>query len=213
MTADLQLDDLLMAHAAGKLAEPVALVVATHLALVPKSRARYARYEALGGVLLESIEPEPVAADAWTKVMRRLSTPEPAPSAPPRGAAANLPAPLRRYLPDGLDALEWRNFGALQEAELPMDSGDFRTTLLRLKAGRRVPRHTHDGQELTVVLEGAYSDGVGHFARGDLSIADGSIDHQPMADPDGDCLCLAVTDAPIRLTGPIGRFLNPFLRF
>ncbi len=35
MTKDLSLDDLLIAHAAGKLAEPVALVVATHLALSP----------------------------------------------------------------------------------------------------------------------------------------------------------------------------------
>jgi anti-sigma factor ChrR (cupin superfamily) len=28
----------------------------------------------------------------------------------------------------------------------------------------------------------------------------------------GGCLCLAVTDAPLRLTGRLGRMLNPFLR-
>jgi putative transcriptional regulator len=35
----------------------------------------------------------------------------------------------------------------------------------------------------------------------------------PTADDDGDCVCLAVTDAPLRLTGPIGRLFNPFIRF
>ena len=43
--------------------------------------------------------------------------------------------------------------------------------------------------------------------------ADGSLDHRPTADPGQDCLCLTVTDAPRRLTGWIGRWLNPFIRF
>jgi putative transcriptional regulator len=213
MTVGLQLDDLLIAHAAGKLAEPVALVVATHLALAPASRRRYRRYEALGGVLLEGVTPAPLADDAWERMLGRLDAPArpEAVALPPPGPAAGLPAPLRPYLPQGPAALAWHSYGALQEADLGL-GGDYRVQLIRLKAGRRVPRHTHDGNELTVVLEGAFSDGVGHYRRGDLAIADGSIDHRPMADPDGDCLCLAVTDAPIRLTGPIGRFLNPFLR-
>jgi putative transcriptional regulator len=29
---------------------------------------------------------------------------------------------------------------------------------------------------------------------------------------DADCLCLAVTDAPLKLTSPLGRLLNPFVR-
>ena len=45
------------------------------------------------------------------------------------------------------------------------------------------------------------------------AIADPHVDHQPQALGDEDCLCLAVTDAPLRLTGRFSRFLNPFLRF
>lgn len=33
-----------------------------------------------------------------------------------------------------------------------------------------------------------------------------------MADPDGECLCLAVTEAPMRLTGVVGRLIAPFLK-
>jgi putative transcriptional regulator len=63
------------------------------------------------------------------------------------------------------------------------------------------------------VLAGGFSDGDGHYVRGDLSFSDGEVDHSPRADDDGECICLTVTDAPLRLTGPLMRFLNPFVRF
>ena len=42
--------------------------------------------------------------------------------------------------------------------------------LIRLAAGKRVPRHTHEGHELTVVIEGGFRDEQGHHLRGDLVI-------------------------------------------
>ena len=45
-----------------------------------------------------------------------------------------------------------------------------------------------------------------------MSEADSHVDHRPVADEDEDCLCLIVTDAPLRLTGWLGRLLNPFIR-
>ena len=212
MTKDLSLDDLLIAHAAGKLAEPVALVVATHLALSPESRRRYARYEAVGGLLLEGLPEEELAPDAWQRLTARLDEPEVAPTSPQWVAANRMPAPLRDYLPESIDAMKWQHYGTASEADLMIAATGYRARLIRLKAGRAVPRHTHGGSELTVVLEGSFSDETGHYARGDLAIADRSVDHRPVADDGMDCLCLAVTDAPLRLTGPIGRFLNPFLR-
>jgi putative transcriptional regulator len=62
------------------------------------------------------------------------------------------------------------------------------------------------------VLEGGFSDILGSYERGDITINDSSVDHQPVADDDGDCICFAVTDAPLRLTGRIGRLFNPFIR-
>jgi putative transcriptional regulator len=84
---------------------------------------------------------------------------------------------------------------------------------MRIRAGRAVPRHTHRGYELVCVLEGGFSDAAGHYGRGDVAVADDGVDHQPTADADGDCICLAVTDAPVRLTGRFWRLLNPFVRF
>ena len=206
-------EELLIAHAAGKLAEPVALIVATHLALNPASRARYRRYEAVGGALLESIEPAGLSPGALEGVLARLDEAGPDDPPPPRAAVpAPLPAPLRDYLPAPLDRLRWRNYGSIAQFDLPIRAPGYRARLIRLKAGRAVPRHTHVGSELTLVLEGSFHDEIGHYRRGDLALADRAIDHQPVADPGRDCLCLAVTDAPLRLTGAIGRFLNPFIR-
>jgi putative transcriptional regulator len=215
MTEHLSVDELLIAHAAGKLPEPVALAVATHLALSPAARARYSRYETIGGVLLEGLQPASLAEGAWGRLLGRLDdeTDDPPPAATVESGEQLLPRPLRDYLPGPLESLRWRSYGNAAEVELPLRTPGYRTTLIRVRAGKMVPQHTHEGNELTVVLEGGFHDETGHYQRGDLAIADSSIDHRPVADEDGDCMCLAVTDAPLRLTGLFGRLLNPFIRF
>jgi putative transcriptional regulator len=216
MTSEhITVDDLLLAHAAGRLPEPVGLVVATHLALSPSRRATYGEYEALGGAMLDDLAPAELCADAFDRLMARLDEDD----EPIRtGSSADtadpeLPAPLRSYVRGRLAELPWKHYGSVSEAQLPLDESVYRTRLIVLKAGKAVPKHTHDGQEITVVLKGAFNDGIGRYGRGDIAIADAHVDHQPMAESGQDCLCLTVTDAPLRLTGTFSRFLNPFLRF
>lgn len=48
---------LLMEYASGSLREPVALLIATHLALCPQCRAESHRLETVGGALLEEATP------------------------------------------------------------------------------------------------------------------------------------------------------------
>jgi putative transcriptional regulator len=38
------------------------------------------------------------------------------------------------------------------------------------------------------------------------------VNHTPVADDDEDCICFAVTDAPLRLTGPVGRIVQSFFK-
>ena len=77
-----------------------------------------------------------------------------------------------------------------------------------IEAGRRMPSHTHLGQELTLVLQGSFADATGSYTKGDVATADGSIDHQPRAGEGELCLCLAVEDAPLRLTGISGMLVG-----
>ena len=205
--------ELLLDYAAGGLREPMALLLATHLALCPACRATAAELDVVGGALLDDLPAEPVEDDALDRLLAALDRPAPAP--PPRSPARpdpRLPAPLRDYVGGGLDKLDWKSRGGLAEAALLADFPGFRTRLMRIKTGAAMPRHTHQGNELTLVLAGGFTDSAGHYLPGDVATADASVDHQPVADPGEDCLCLAVTDAPLRLTGPIGRFFNVFLR-
>jgi len=222
MTSEhITVDDLLLAHAAGRLPEPVGLVVATHLALTPSRREAYREYEALGGAMLDDLPPAELSGGSFDRLLARLDDNR-EPSGTERANAAgpkdhvtdpDLPAPLRTYVHGRLADLPWKHYGGVSEAALPLDESVYRARLVVLKAGKAVPKHTHDGQEITVVLKGAFNDGIGRYARGDIAIADAHVDHQPVADAAEDCLCLTVTDAPLRLTGTFSRFLNPFLRF
>ena len=68
------------------------------------------------------------------------------------------------------------------------------------------------GDEYTVILEGSFSDEAGLYHQGDFLVRDASHRHTPVATNDRECICLAVTEAPIQLTGLFGRLLNPFIR-
>jgi putative transcriptional regulator len=203
----------LLDYASGALLEPMALLVATHLALCPACRRRVAELEAVGGALLESLPPEPVESDSFVRLLARLDRPEPPPEqlAPVPAGDPILPQPLRDYV-GSLDRLAWRHFGLFSEARLLTGFDKLTTRLLRIRPGTALPRHSHAGSELALVLQGGFSDVTGHYRRGDVSDADGEVDHRPVADADEECLCLAVTDAPVRLTGWLGRLLNPFIR-
>lgn len=208
-------EERLLDYASGAAKEPVALLVATHLALCPTCRRKIAELEAVGGALLEASPPEAVAEESLGRVMARLERPELQPEPIAAGGDPGdmlLPQPLRGYVGGSLDRLVWRRLGPVNEARLLAEMSPFTTRLLKIRPGISIPSHTHAGHELTLVLQGGFSDLTGHYLRGDVAEADCELDQSPRADDDGPCLCLAVTDAPLRLTSRIGRMLNPFLR-
>ena len=210
-------DELLMDYAAGATSEPESLVIATHLALCPQCRSAVQGLEDVGGALLEDVAPEAVSDDALAAVMARLDggAPTQAPKRQPlSGNAIAVPEPLRSYLGGGLDGLDWqRTMRGLDVYEVKTGRPEMKTRLLKIKAGTPMPEHTHHGQEFTLVLTGGYSDERGHFTRGDIDITDDDVQHTPVADAGEDCICLTLTQAPLKLTGPFGRLLNPFVKF
>jgi putative transcriptional regulator len=207
--------ELLLDYATGTAPAPLALLVATHLALSPESQKDVRTLEAVGGVLLDNLKPVEPDAHSLAKILARIdAAPAPVPTTPPRQSSSPLvPAPLAAYVPDDLDTLPWRRLvGGVFEAELPVSDARYKAALLRAEPGRALPQHTHRGSEYILVLDGAFRDETGHYQRGDVASSDESVDHRPVADMNGPCLCLIVTEGPVRLTGFWGRFLNPFIR-
>jgi putative transcriptional regulator len=99
----------------------------------------------------------------------------------------------------------------VRQAILPTGKGAT-ARLLYIPAGQAVPDHGHRGTELTLVLQGAFSDASDRFGPGDLEIATEAMEHTPVAEGGMDCICLAATDAPLRFTGLVPRLLQPLFR-
>lgn len=206
------IDALMAEFVSGVLPTPLQVLLASHLEMNKSNREWVSNLEALAGQELADIEPVALSdRDAMLALIMSSDT-EPA-SVSEMKTEDETPDSLRHFIGSTVSDIPWKRnrFVGIDEVKL----GEFdgcKASLFRLEAGQGVPHHTHDGIEITLVLQGAFSDGTGHFKKGQISIADGTVDHRPVADQNEDCICFAVTDAPIRLTGPLGRFIAPFIR-
>ncbi|MCE9523094.1 MAG: ChrR family anti-sigma-E factor [Alphaproteobacteria bacterium] len=192
-------DALLIEYANGSLSEAKSLLVATHTALCPRCRSAVKAGEATGALMAfgddvpVEVGPAPDVASVQIETAKASAS---------LSSLMPVPDPLRGYLGGEVSRLNWVPvLRGMREYALPAFAGREAVRLLAIEAGRRMPSHTHLGQELTLVLQGSFVDATGSYAKGDVATADGSIDHQPRAGAGEMCLCLAVEDAPLRLTG------------
>lgn len=197
-------------YASGALADGPSLAVSAHLELCACCRKAIRLFEAVGGELIQDLEPAEMEADALAHALARIERPVP--------AAQPLvlhPGPEGLVLPRALAA---RGIGARRFvapgfwiAPVPSRNADgWRTYLLRAPSGTAVPHHGHNGEEYTVVLRGAFFDGDRHFAVGDFAECDEDDGHQPTAEGPSPCICLITGQGGLRAKG-ILRLLQPFL--
>jgi putative transcriptional regulator len=192
----------LMAYAAGRETGGKALMLATHLAMCPACRAAVHAAETIGGELLDieaGIEP-----DAQPDLDRASAASDAVQSAP---SHLRFPQPLRSLISAAEEGAGWRNiwFGV---KELALPGYEPQARLLWIPAGRRMPRHDHNGEEFTLVLKGSFSDRTGSYHPGDLQVGVPGLDHQPQAGRQEDCVCLVVEQGGLRLSGWLGRLVG-----
>lgn len=204
--------ETVLAYEAGALSGGWALAVASHLAMCPVCRdlARTAR--AVGGAMLDSLVPAAPLPGSLELVLKRAE--EARHEAEARLVVDGpIPAPLQAYVGGDIDAMPWRRLG-LTAWQVWIETGD-RTTrarLLRVRAGESMPVHGHRGAEMTLALVGTVHTDDGVLHPGDLEEADETIVHQPRAGIESECICLAVTGAPLRFRSLLMRVAQPFLR-
>ncbi|MGR3491755.1 MAG: ChrR family anti-sigma-E factor [Shimia sp.] len=205
-------DDLLMGYAAGTLPEAFSLAVATHISLCDECRARLASFEEVGGALVDTGEAAELSDGALEATLQLISRRAKDPIKTERAMRGILPAPLQMYTGGDVSEVRWKRVGnGVRQAILATDKGAT-ARLLHIPAGAEVPDHGHHGTELTLVLQGAFLDDGVRYARGDIEIADEEMEHTPIADIGEDCICLAVTDAPLKFNRLVPRIAQPFLR-
>lgn len=206
-------DTTLATFAGGQLDPGSSAVVSSHLASCQTCQRWVATLENLGGVLLADLPATPMVPGSLTNTMGRLNVPSEA-DEPERvftaaEDAAWLPEALRPYK---LGPWRWLAPGVYQrKVDVPSGDGS-RVFLLKAAPGTRLPVHIHTGVERTQVLAGAFTHDGGRFGAGDFDDAEGDVEHRPSIDPGEECICLVAMTGDIKMTGPIGRVIQPLLR-
>ena len=206
------IDSLMARYVAGSLPEPARVLVESHLQLKRENRAHLNALEAMAGQALEATKPTAlIDRDGMLARILASDAPVMAAAAPAERRETVFPKALYDFV--GFDAADvpWRTrMPGFKEYELG-DIDGCHVSLFWIKAGRTVPAHTHEGCELSLILDGDFTDDRGQFGRGDISVADDSIDHRPTAGSDRPCIGFAVIDAPLKLTGSFRQLIGDLI--
>ena len=223
-------DELLMQFAAGQLTNALGIQTACHLESCKVCQHKARLYEQLGGDLIDISTPVDIDSNAKSRLMANLqqqlnpsadldkdinqsSVLEARHKEQTLHANQRLPRPLQRFVPDYYENLPWSGFSkSIQSYDLPFSDDQYTARFYKIAAGKELPQHTHRGNEFTLVMAGSFSDLSGDYHPGDFVLADTSTHHQPRAHDKEDCICFAVMDAPLKMTGFFGRMLNPFIK-
>lgn len=203
-------DEWLLSYAAGALSPGRSLMIASHAAYHDDVQEKVADAETIGGAMLESLGTTDVDPRVLERLLGRLDG-APREIRVPRSTDV-FPEPLREFIGGGVDSLKWRFMGpGMSHVRLWNGPNDERLWLLRARGGARVPEHGHNGEEWTLVLKGAFRTAAGRYGLGDMDLADESIEHEPLIEPDEECICLALTHGPIRFKTLGARIAQPFI--
>jgi len=207
-------EDLLLRYAAGQLRPAPALVVASHVAMSQSSRAILGQFENVGGALIDEQPMAELSADLFERTLAGID--DPAAEIPPAQTYDYSRLALGIALPEPLARREigpWKWLGpGMRFARIAMpEDPDHNLVLLRVPAGRALPEHSHSGDEVTLVLKGSFHDEAGRYMPGDLILEDEETDHTPIVDKDGECICLASIEGPMRIKSWLGTLAQPFI--
>jgi putative transcriptional regulator len=203
-----------LAYAAGTLGEALSVVAASHITWCPACHAAVRHAESVGGELMLELDETAVSADCKARTLSLLDRATlyrfPARVATP----GEVPTPLSKVLGGvSLRDLPWKRKApgvALHHVPLLSRDGG-KLVLMRIAPGKAMPEHGHGGEELTLVLSGAYRDEIGRFGPGDVADLDEEIEHQPVVEDGADCYCAVAIEAPTRFKSLPARLMQPFI--
>lgn len=205
------LDSLLSGYVAGSLPKPLQVLMASQLELSNEHRSFVDGLECAAGGELERMEPTDIKdrEDALDNIFSSEVSEQPAVNRADRCEV--LPSALEDFVGYRASEIPWKTkMPGFKEFDIG-DVDGCHVSMFWIKPGRTVPMHTHEGMELSLIIEGAFTDERGHFGRGDISIAGADVEHRPTADMSGPCIGLAVTDGPLRLTGSFAQRIGDIL--
>ena len=205
--------DLITEYTAGSLPLTQSACVSLHISHCRRCQGIAGQLSDLGASLFEALEPAPVGDAQLNAVLARLDEEVPLSYARTSKDTSNTPAILQRLMRGDFSDLSWKNIGStLRISYLQAGDPQHELAIYHFNAGGRIPEHTHRGSEMTLILQGGFSDAHGSYHKGDFLVRRQGDVHAPTALQSEDCICLVVLDAPLKFIDWKFRWMNPFLK-
>lgn len=203
-------DALMLAFAKGELSITMTMAISAHVEMCPCCADKLSALETrLGGSELGG-EEEIVVDSDFAAMFADIVADD------TQAELISIPQATLMYqhkevlLPRALSCLERSEFstiGKIGRSRFNADDGTLRASLLQIAPGGEIPEHTHTGFEITLVLDGDFSDEDGEYVPGDFIMLDGAHNHTPKT-KDG-CLCFTVVSSALYFNKGISKLLNP----
>ena len=210
-------DSLLLSYAAGTLDMAQNLIVESHLTFSNEARSFVRKYEMIGGALIENeCESVDMSIGSLDNVLARLDSQNSRKQKERSDFTHSeihfdIPAPLKNRL-NAQKRVGWKPLmPGFKAYDIDLECKKSTARFMQVAPGTKSPHHSHGGMEITLVLDGAFTDETGDYKIGDMIVTDDTIEHSPVACKMDGCTCLVVSTAPIKLSG-IASLLNPFLK-
>lgn len=198
----------------------MSLMVAAHCEMCPECSEFIQRLNEVGGEVLESeivesgcerqfatIMDDILANDIEPSYLRKSHTGAVCePTIAFDGKTFPVPRALSKFITKDL---VWSSYlGRMSHANISIGGGNL-AQFIFMESGAGVPEHTHKGNEVTLVLDGEFCDGLSVYRNGDLAFMNGSHKHTPRVETEEGCLVFSIIDQPLQFTNNWARIINP----
>lgn len=197
----------------GESAPAMSLIISAHCDMCPQCKSTVEMLEArMSEKALDGFDDSAEFSSMLAKITQlpaaeSFSIPREAQTIELDGREFGVPRALRRYIDK---TGNWSHLlGNLWQA--PVDLGPIgKANFIYMEKDGAVPEHTHRGNELTLVIDGEFSDGISHYDSGDFILMNDQNTHAPHSEASEGCLVFSIVDAPLHFTSGVARLLNPF---
>lgn len=209
-------DNVLTCYSAGDLNPASSIMMSAHLEFCSHCRQRVAELEDTQARELTLTPSEPLSNelnDMLENILSQQQTPQ---NKIKEAIDAHIEVNNKAFrLPRALQRHEdkigpWSRLpGNIKRAHVAT-SGHCKMNFIYMDCDSSLPQHTHQGQEITLVLAGEFMDEHATYKPGDFILQTSQHQHSPKTRADQDCLCLTLLDAPLHFTSGLATLLNPF---
>lgn len=220
---------LMLGYACGTLDQAQTLITAMHIAMSKNAQRILRDYESVGANFLErDCNPVDLCTSALDNVLERIEKAETQAKArteqddsPNTEHTLNARMCAEQLIAYALNECDkehticksWKKvYPGFQSIDLNLCCKKSTARLIKAAPAKKPPRYNRNGIEITLILDGAYSDSTGIHTKGDLIVSEEYQKHSHKSCAENGCVYMVVSDAPIRLSG-IAKLFSPFLKF